>query len=171
MPFATFRASGVEFESLGSADLIVDAVYEGKDSRLASEPDRDGSTPAAEIWAASFQMINMKKLLTLTFAFAAALSAKAQLYEVSSLYVPMHENLAPSTEEHIGNGVPIVLDRFIAELGAEFFNATGRPRGSLPDCLIAATAVSQDAILVSLDDFRAFESLGLKFGQVEKTRM
>ena len=38
MPFATFRASGVEFESLGSADLIVDAVYEGKDSRLASDP-------------------------------------------------------------------------------------------------------------------------------------
>jgi hypothetical protein len=47
-------------------------------------------------------MINMKKLLTLTFAFAAALSAKAQLYVVSSFYVPMHENLAPSTEEHIG---------------------------------------------------------------------
>ena len=48
-------------------------------------------------------MINIKKLiLTLTLAFAAALSAKAQLYEVSSFYVPMHENLAPGTEEHIG---------------------------------------------------------------------
>jgi hypothetical protein len=28
----------IEYESLGSADLIVDAVYEGKDSRLASDP-------------------------------------------------------------------------------------------------------------------------------------
>jgi Restriction endonuclease AspBHI N-terminal len=28
----------IEFESLGSADLIVDAIYGGKDSRLASDP-------------------------------------------------------------------------------------------------------------------------------------
>ena len=28
----------IEFESLGNADLIVDAIYEGKDSRLASDP-------------------------------------------------------------------------------------------------------------------------------------
>jgi predicted nucleic acid-binding protein len=59
---------------------------------------------------------------------------------------------------------PVVLDRFIAELGAEFFNATGR-RGSLADCLIAATAVSQDVILLSLDNFRVFESLGLKLAK------
>jgi hypothetical protein len=28
----------IEFESLGSADLIVDAIYQGKDSQLASDP-------------------------------------------------------------------------------------------------------------------------------------
>jgi hypothetical protein len=31
-------AKVIEFESLGSADLIVDAVYEGKDKQLASDP-------------------------------------------------------------------------------------------------------------------------------------
>ena len=28
----------IEFGSLGSADLVVDAIYEGKDSQLASDP-------------------------------------------------------------------------------------------------------------------------------------
>jgi hypothetical protein len=42
----------IEFESLGNADLIVDAIYEGKDSRLASDPI-SRLLPAAGIWEAS----------------------------------------------------------------------------------------------------------------------
>jgi hypothetical protein len=32
------NAAGLEFESLGNADLIVDSIYERKDSRLVSDP-------------------------------------------------------------------------------------------------------------------------------------
>ena len=61
-------------------------------------------------------------------------------------------------------GSPAKLDGFVAELGAQFFNATGRRRGSLADCLIAATAVSHNAVFITLNerDFLPFESLGLK---------
>ena len=61
-------------------------------------------------------------------------------------------------------GSPAKLDSFVAELGAQFFNATGRRRGSLADCLIAATAVSHNAVFITLNerDFLPFESLGLK---------
>jgi len=61
-------------------------------------------------------------------------------------------------------GAPVQLDNFTAELGALFFNATGRRRGSLADCLIAATAISHNAMFVTLNhrDFLTFESLGLR---------
>jgi predicted nucleic acid-binding protein len=61
-------------------------------------------------------------------------------------------------------GSPVPLDSFAAELGAQFFNSTGRRRGSLADCLIAATAVSSNAVLMTLNepDFLVFESLGLQ---------
>lgn len=51
-----------------------------------------------------------------------------------------------------------------ASRAAEFFNATGRRRGTLADCMIAAAAVGRDAALVTLnqDDFRCFAELGLK---------
>jgi predicted nucleic acid-binding protein len=64
-------------------------------------------------------------------------------------------------------GSPVPLDGFVAELGAQFFNSTGRRRGSFADCLIAATAVNQDAIFMTLneDDFLPFESLGLKLAK------
>jgi predicted nucleic acid-binding protein len=64
-------------------------------------------------------------------------------------------------------GSPAPLDTFVAELGARFFNSTGRRRGSFADCLIAATAVSNDAILMTLNnpDFVPFESLGLKLAR------
>jgi predicted nucleic acid-binding protein len=60
-------------------------------------------------------------------------------------------------------GSPVPLDSFAAELGAQFFNSTGRRRGSLADCLIA-TAVSSNAVLMTLNvpDFLVFESLGLR---------
>lgn len=51
-----------------------------------------------------------------------------------------------------------------AHRAAEFFNATGRRRGTLADCMIAAAAVGRDAALATLnhDDFRCFAELGLK---------
>jgi predicted nucleic acid-binding protein len=61
-------------------------------------------------------------------------------------------------------GSPIPLESFAAELSAQFFNSTGHRRGSLADCLIAATAVSHGATLLTLDsrDFLSFQPLGLR---------
>ena len=61
-------------------------------------------------------------------------------------------------------GSPAKFDGFVAQLGAQFFNATGRRRGSLADCLIAATAVSHNAVFMTMNerDFLPFESFGLK---------
>ncbi len=48
--------------------------------------------------------------------------------------------------------------------GAELYNATGRRRGSLADCLIAATCLRLSAAIATdnLADFRPFEAAGLR---------
>jgi predicted nucleic acid-binding protein len=61
-------------------------------------------------------------------------------------------------------GAPVALAETEAERAAELFNAGGRRRGSLADCLIAATALKAGASLATsnVEDFRPFEGEGLK---------
>lgn len=51
-----------------------------------------------------------------------------------------------------------------ARRAAELFNSTGRRRGTLVDCMIAASACERDAPLATLNhkDFEAFRKSGLR---------
>jgi predicted nucleic acid-binding protein len=59
---------------------------------------------------------------------------------------------------------PEVLLPEDAARGAELYNATGRLRGSLADCLIAATCLGLNAAIATenVADFRPFEPMGLR---------
>ena len=60
-------------------------------------------------------------------------------------------------------GDPVSFVAADAALTARLFNLTGRRRGSMTDCMIAATAIRAGAPLATADraDFRRFEPAGL----------
>jgi len=72
---------------------------------------------------------------------------------------PSHIDLASQLCSH-----PEVLLPEDAARGAELYNATGRRRGSLADCLIAATCLRLNAPIATdnVADFRPFEPMGLR---------
>jgi predicted nucleic acid-binding protein len=59
------------------------------------------------------------------------------------------------------------LTREIAERAAALFHTTGRRRGSLGDCLIAATALAANARLATENpaDFERFRTAGLMLAE------
>ena len=73
--------------------------------------------------------------------------------------------VAPSALEFATN----VVDHYIdftpahAEIAARLFNQSGRRRGSQMDCMIAATAIAENAPIATANerDFRQFEGEGL----------
>lgn len=71
---------------------------------------------------------------------------------------------AASAWRRVLSGGILPLDAEIAERAAGLFNATGRRARSLPDCLIAATAIHSGAPLATLNqaDFKPLTAHGLK---------
>ena len=78
--------------------------------------------------------------------------------------------LTPATAELAHQVVPgrVPFEINEAEVTAMLFNRTGRKRGSLVDCMIAATALSRDVPLATSNakDFRIFEEMGLRLAVV-----
>jgi len=75
----------------------------------------------------------------------------------------------PLNREELALAEQIVTERIDyrvqdAQRAAEFFNATGRRRGTLADCTIAASASGRGAALATMNiqDFQCFEDLGLR---------
>ena len=65
---------------------------------------------------------------------------------------------------HLIQGRVVPFTRADAEMAANIFNASGRRRGSRPDCFIAATAICAGASLATENrrDFQPFVTAGLR---------
>ena len=76
----------------------------------------------------------------------------------------------PVLREHIASISNLIEDRILnfgkkeATLAAEIYNTTGRTRGTRIDSLIAASAISNSAELLTLNknDFLKFQEVGLE---------
>ena len=66
-------------------------------------------------------------------------------------------------------GEPVSFTAEDAELSARLFNLSGRRRGSLSDCMVAAKALRLDGTLATANviDFTRFETAGLKVSTVD----
>lgn len=75
---------------------------------------------------------------------------------------PASPALLKSWEQLLGTNI-ITVDKATADLAASLFNHTGRRSRSLPDCLIAATALLHKARLATLNraDFEPMLKHGL----------
>jgi predicted nucleic acid-binding protein len=75
---------------------------------------------------------------------------------------PLSEDDCTLVAEILSGVLPV--SREIADEGARLFNATGRRSRSLPDCIIAATAISSGSLLATENraDFEPFLEYGLK---------
>lgn len=64
-------------------------------------------------------------------------------------------------------GEPLPLTGANATLSAILFNGSGRRRGTLTDCMIAATAIDAGATLATSNtaDFQGFASFGLRLSR------
>mgnify|MGYP002378194906 CR=1 FL=1 len=67
--------------------------------------------------------------------------------------------------DRVLDGAIVPVNRGIAERASVLFNHTGRRSRSLPDCIIAATAILHGARLATLNrrDFEPFRRDGLEF--------
>lgn len=70
--------------------------------------------------------------------------------------------------EFILNSAPIPFDAELASQAAKYFNLTGRSRKRKTDTMIATTALLHGGTLATrnVEDFSAFESLGLELVKV-----
>lgn len=75
---------------------------------------------------------------------------------------PLHASLLALAEDLIGPRTGFTAGD--AALAAHLFNESGRRRGSLLDCMIAASALGEGARIatVNVKDFRRFEAFGLQ---------
>jgi len=83
---------------------------------------------------------------------------------------PLEGNHLALIRHIVGEIAP--LDEEHASLAAKLFNHSGRRRGSLADCMIAATAINAQAALATSNrtDFTRFAAEGLQFAAMEQPR-